>query len=499
MEHSRMKATPCVTQAVERLLFNTFLEFLGARRGLLLMRPPDEGDTRWELTAVEGLGDDIPGSHAFEPYMRIISSVQKEGKELFISDRAWQEVGLIAEPNGSEYLPDFLICLPLKARGKIVAIIYADGQGEPPPRLAMALRVLFPSEQLAGAAHEFRAPDYESERQDTNLKGRWRPVREQIEKIIGGTEVMHEVRCLVGKAAATSSTVLLEGETGTGKEIIARAIHYSGPRRKNIFLAQNCAAFPEGLLESELFGYVRGAFTGAHRDKRGLLIVADGGTVFLDEITECSPSIQAKLLRVIESGIIRPVGSTREVAVDIRIIAATNRSLESEAQRGNFRKDLFYRLNVFPIRIPPLRERRDDIPLLARHFLDLYAKSAGKSIEGFTNDAMRALMAYDFMGNVRELENEIERIIVMHEEAPLIGADALSLKIRKVSDRKSRGRVIYGRNALKSAVKDAERDIIAEALASSGGNVTRTAKRLGISRYGLYKKLADHNMRPPMA
>ncbi|MCX6354911.1 MAG: sigma 54-interacting transcriptional regulator [Candidatus Aureabacteria bacterium] len=492
-----MKATPNATHAVERLLFNIFLEFLGAQRGLLLMRPPDEGNSRWELTAAEGLGNDVPGSHAFEPYMRVISSVQNGGKELFISDRAWQEMGLSTGPKGSEYLPNFLICLPLKARGKIVAIIYADGQGEPPPRLAMALRVLFPSEQSAEGPQDLGVPDPKSERQDMNLKGRWRPVREHIQKIIGGTEVMHEVRGLVEKAAVTSITVLLEGETGTGKEIIARAIHYSGPRRKNIFLAQNCAALPVELLESELFGYVRGAFTGANTDKRGLLIVADGGTMFLDEITECSLPIQAKLLRVIESGIIRPVGSTREVAVDIRIIAATNRSLENETQRGTFRKDLFYRLNVFPIRVPPLRERRDDIPLLAQHFLDLYAKSAGKSIEGFTSDAMRALMAYDFMGNVRELENEIERIIVMHEEAPFIGADALSLKIRKVADRKSRGSVIYGRNALKSAVKDAERDIIAEALASSGGNVTRTAKRLGVSRYGLYKKLADHNMRPP--
>ncbi|MDD5556061.1 MAG: sigma-54 dependent transcriptional regulator [bacterium] len=260
----------------------------------------------------------------------------------------------------------------------------------------------------------------------------------RIPGLIGSTETMGEVLRLVEKAAAGNFAVLIEGETGTGKELLARAIHTSGPRRRAAFVPQNCAAMPESLLESELFGHVRGAFTDATVSRQGLLAAANGGTIFLDEIAESSPRVQVKLLRFLQDGVIRPLGSVREIRLDVRVISATNHSLQEEVARGGFRRDLFYRLNVFPIRVPPLRDRRRDIPLLAAHFLRLYARRAGARIDGFTAETMRLLEAYPFPGNVRELQNEIERIVAMHREGNLVRPDELSKRF--TAPRRAAGR-----------------------------------------------------------
>jgi two-component system response regulator PilR (NtrC family) len=234
-----------------------------------------------------------------------------------------------------------------------------------------------------------------------------------FDHIIGASPKMRSLFDMISTIAPQSSRVLITGESGTGKELVARAIHENSARSKTPFVTINCGAFPETLLESELFGYMRGAFTGANENRRGLFQAADGGTLFMDEIGNMSLTMQVKLYRILQEGKVRPVGSTEESSVDVRVIAATNKDLEKEIAEGRFREDLFYRLNVIPIHLPPLRERREDIPLLARAFLDRYAKSMNKKIEGIEPEAMRRLEVYEWPGNVRELENTIERAVAL--------------------------------------------------------------------------------------
>jgi transcriptional regulator with GAF, ATPase, and Fis domain len=224
--------------------------------------------------------------------------------------------------------------------------------------------------------------------------------------IIGDSAPMRRVFDLIDKVCQTRVPVAIEGETGTGKELVARAIHYRSDRADKLFVTQNCAAIPESILESELFGHMRGSFTSANRDKKGLFEIADGGTIFLDEIGETTPGMQAKLLRVLQEGEVRPVGATRPKIVNVRVVSATNRNLEEEVAQGRFREDLYYRLKVFPIKLPPLRDRREDIPLLARHFLAVYCREAGLQAPTFSPEALALLMAYRWPGNVRELQNE---------------------------------------------------------------------------------------------
>jgi two-component system response regulator PilR (NtrC family) len=234
-----------------------------------------------------------------------------------------------------------------------------------------------------------------------------------FDHIIGTSPKMRELFDLVETIAPQSSRVMITGESGTGKELVARAIHENSARAKAPFITINCGAFPETLLESELFGYMRGAFTGANENRRGLFQAADGGTLFMDEIGNMSLTMQVKLYRVLQEGKVRPLGSTEESDVDVRVIAATNKNLETEIAEGRFREDLYYRLSVIPIHLPPLRERREDIPLLARTFLDRYSKSMNKPIEGIDPEAVRRLEVYDWPGNVRELENTLERAVAL--------------------------------------------------------------------------------------
>jgi two-component system response regulator PilR (NtrC family) len=234
-----------------------------------------------------------------------------------------------------------------------------------------------------------------------------------LDHIIGTSPKMRAIFELIQNIAPQSSRVLITGESGTGKELVARAIHENSARSKNPFITINCGAFPETLLESELFGYMKGAFTGANENRRGLFQAANGGTLFMDEIGNMSVTMQVKLYRVLQEGKIRPLGSTEETDVDVRVIAATNKDLEKEIAEDRFREDLYYRLSVIPIQLPPLRERRDDIPLLARFFLDRYTRSMGKNLEGIDPEAMRRLEVYEWPGNVRELENTIERSVAL--------------------------------------------------------------------------------------
>ena len=302
--------------------------------------------------------------------------------------------------------------------------------------------------------------------------------------IIGRSPVMLEVFRLVETVCRTNSTVLISGESGTGKELVARAIHTLSLRHKHPFVAVNCGAMPEALLESELFGHVRGAFTGADKDKKGLIEAADGGTVFLDEIGEMAPTMQVKLLRVLQERKYRRVGGTEESSSNIRVIAATNRDLPKLVGEGKFREDLFYRLNVIPVQMPALRDRAEDIPLIAEHFLAKYKSEMNKSIEGFSPDALAALRVYPWPGNVRELENTVERAVAL-ESGRWIEVEALPEHVRQGRPATSRpGESIVdtgdGFN-LERHLQDIERSHLERALERAGGVQTRAADVLGLS------------------
>jgi Nif-specific regulatory protein len=315
-----------------------------------------------------------------------------------------------------------------------------------------------------------------------------RETKIKFDNIIGESPAMKAVFSQLERVIDTRATVCIEGETGTGKELIASAIHYQSQRRDKMFVAQNCAALPENLLESELFGHKRGAFTSADSDKKGLFEIADGGTLFLDEMGEMPLSLQAKLLRVLQENTIRPVGATSEKQVDVRIICATNRDLSAEVEKGRFRQDLYYRLMVFPIKLPPLRERREDIPQLAAHFLKRYAEEYRIECPGFTQDALDALASYNWPGNIRELENEVQRIVIQGESGHWIEVTDLSPRLRKIEGTVTR--IAPKQGTLKEMMEQVERWLIAEALRDHGGNKTKTAATLGITREGLHKKLA---------
>ncbi|MDP3276068.1 MAG: sigma 54-interacting transcriptional regulator [Deltaproteobacteria bacterium] len=311
--------------------------------------------------------------------------------------------------------------------------------------------------------------------------------QKKFEGIIGESAAMKAMFSQLSKVIETRVTVLIEGETGTGKERVASAIHYQSQRRDKLFIAQNCAALPESLLESELFGHKRGAFTGADSDKKGLFELADGGTMFLDEIGEMPLTLQSKLLRVLQEGEIRPLGSPTTRSIDVRIVAATNRKLEDEVKEGRFRQDLYYRLQVFPIRLPTLRERRDDIPLLARHFLDKYSREMGKPIAGFSQQTLELMMSYGWPGNVREVENEVQRLVIQTDPGSYLLPHDLSARIRNVEG--VLDKVRPPRGTLKEMIEHIEKWLLIEALREHKGNKSATAKTLGITREGLHKKL----------
>ncbi len=306
-----------------------------------------------------------------------------------------------------------------------------------------------------------------------------------LDHIIGTSPKMKAIFELIENVAPQTSRVLITGESGTGKELVARAIHEHSARSKNPFITINCGAFPETLLESELFGYMKGAFTGANENRRGLFQAAHGGTLFMDEIGNMSVTMQVKLYRVLQEGKVRPIGSTEESDVDVRVIAATNKNLEEEIAEGRFREDLFYRLSVIPIHVPPLRERREDIPLLAREFLERFAKSMSKKVEGIEPEAMRRLEVYDWPGNVRELENTIERAVAL-ESCQRISVESVPDRIRNyyqasVPHAAHNGNGIVlpdeGLN-LEDHISKIERSYLLAALERSGGVRTRAADLL---------------------
>ena len=316
--------------------------------------------------------------------------------------------------------------------------------------------------------------------------------------IIGNSEAMQRTFDLIAQVAATKTNVLIAGESGTGKELVARAIHDQGDRESKPFVALNCGAIPENLLESELFGHMKGSFTGAVQNKEGLFEAADGGTLFLDEVGELPLPLQVKLLRVIQDKTIRRVGGTTDRTIDVRLVSATNRRLEEEVAEGRFREDLYYRLNVIQIALPSLRDRSDDIPLLVRHFIEKFSADVGKPIEGISDPALDKLLAYAYPGNVRELENIIERAVAL-ARGPVIEVDALPPTVTEERTRRDGPRIPPEGVKLEALVDEYERSLLGEALREAGGVKKQAARLLGISfrsfRYRLEKLGLDETDR----
>ncbi len=322
--------------------------------------------------------------------------------------------------------------------------------------------------------------------------------RFSFEQIIGASPAMGEVYDQIEMVAETDSTTLILGESGTGKELVANAVHYRSLRRNRPFVKINCAALNVGVLESELFGHVRGAFTGAVGDKKGRFEMADGGTIFLDEIGEVPPSIQVKLLRVLQEGELERVGSSKLLKVDVRLIVATHRDLPAAIETGEFRQDLYYRLNVFQISIPPLRDRREDIPLLVDHMIrKVRSKMPGKPLKGIHPEAMNRLLEYDFPGNVRELENLVEHAAIRCTKGQIRSRD-LPLPTRlpqQVTEelRSSDGKLYQ----IRTPLEEAEREMVVRTLEDNSWKISKTAQKLGISRVTLWRKMKEYGVQKP--
>ncbi len=304
-----------------------------------------------------------------------------------------------------------------------------------------------------------------------------------FDQLIGTSRQMQDLFALIRKVAPTDSTILIYGESGTGKELVARAIHYNSRRRDKPFEPVNCAALPEALLESELFGHVKGAFTGAYTDKEGLFVAADRGTIFLDEISAMSPAMQSKLLRVLQEKEIKRVGDTKQRKIDVRVIAATNENLAERVKNGNFREDLFYRLSVIPAEVAPLREKKEDIPLLVKHFFNQQSKK-GAGTKKISPEVMNILMGYEWPGNIRELENVVERAATLCEGETILPQD---LPPRLVEYSAAHG---VGDLILKNVLRDSERAHIQSIMAQTQGDKRKAAVLLGISVPSLYRKLS---------
>ncbi|MFQ5674844.1 MAG: sigma-54 interaction domain-containing protein [bacterium] len=372
-----------------------------------------------------------------------------------------------------------IACVPLSIKNRQIGAIYLD---------SVSRRSRFTSDSLPfiTAFANQAAIAIENANLYQRLREENRQLRDEIqrihgfEEIIGQSPKMREVFEVISRVLDSDASVLIEGDSGTGKELVARAIHYNGHRKEKPFMALFCGSLPDTLLESELFGHKKGAFTGAVTDKRGLFEAADGGTFFLDEIGDLSTQIQTKLLRVLQEGEIKRVGENQIRKVNVRIISATNKVLTELVKTGQFREDLFYRLNTISIRLPGLRERKTDIPLLANHFLDKFTSGKKEGIKGFDKNALEAMLSYSWPGNVRELENTIERAVVMARNE-LISVDDLKLPQQTSLDASEEG----------LSLKEVQDRLVKKTLDEQDGNISETAKILGVSRRWLHYKIKE--------
>ncbi|MFQ5601333.1 MAG: sigma 54-interacting transcriptional regulator [Candidatus Krumholzibacteriia bacterium] len=472
-------------------LLSMFMSMTDAERGFIMLDwrsrkfeaarnvDPDalEGD---RLAITSGVVDDVGGS----------------GKSLFVSDTLAEGNYGCRESVIQLRLRSFT-CVPMMHAGRVLGICYTDSTKPGNLLEEVDTSTLQEFANQAAVAIENARRHEELIRTKSRLEDENENLRRQMQRsnrfanILGESPVMQRLFDLLEKMSGSSSNVLIQGETGTGKELIARALHFNGPQRDGPWVPVNCGAVPEPLLESELFGHKRGAFTGAVGDHRGLFEVADGGTLFLDEIGEMPLPLQVKLLRVLQEGEVKPVGDTRVRRFQVRVIAATNRDLARGVEQGTFRRDLYYRLAVIPVHLPALRERGNDIILLAEAFVARFARKHGKSVSGLEPEAVRWLLQQRWEGNIRELENMIDRGVTLCEDGKRLGLTFLSgLDTEPVPDMAAVG-------TLREMVGAYERVLVQRALQECDNRVSRAAQKLGVSRQHLHNLIRKHTLREP--
>jgi serine/threonine-protein kinase PknK len=474
-------------EALLEAILDMALAAVGAERGMILLKEDREGAVAEESSIRLARGLETETERDVESYSRSVVAAAGEGRSLLAldagSDPRFRDLRSV-----SLYGIRSLMCVPLRSRGRIVGTVYLDCRRG---------GTLFTPEDLrfVEAFADHAALALENTRARASLERRNRELlaaadeRTSFASIVGRSAPMKAVFDLIEKVAATDLPVLIQGESGTGKELVARAIHAHGPRRRRTFLTENCAAIPETLLESALFGHVKGAFTGAERNHPGLFEQADGGTLFLDEVGDMSPGMQARLLRVLEEGEIRRVGGESTARVNVRVLAATHRDLASETRAGRFREDLLYRLQVLTVELPPLRKRPGDVPLLAERFLARVAAERGRPVPPIEDDVLAAFERYAWPGNVRELQNALQRLALLAGSGP-IGLDTIE------TDPQLR-RILLPVTRLHEpafSLKTGEREQILAAIEAAHGNRKRAAALLGVSRATLYRKLERHRI-----
>ncbi|MGQ0613801.1 MAG: sigma 54-interacting transcriptional regulator [Planctomycetaceae bacterium] len=497
--------------AILRLMLDSVIELTGAERGFLLLA---EGEPRIHLE--RGFPAEELRKPTFLVARAIAEKVAAQGAPVLSMDAAHDPRIQAFGDTGALNLRS-VACVPVRAGARTLGAVYLDSRFERGLFHARDLPFLTSfSDQAAVALEnarlhaEARRSRAEAEELNRLLQGRLEQQGAELDEVrtlyqrsaaeartkyrydafVGDSPPMRELFHLLDRVTDSEVSVFLNGESGSGKELAARAIHFNGPRASGPFISENCAAIPEPLFESELFGHVRGSFTGAISDKKGLFVLADKGTLFLDEIAEMPLAVQAKLLRVLQEKEVRPVGASKTVAVDARILTASNKNLREMVRRGSFREDLFHRIHVIEARVPPLRERREDIPALAVHFLQRVARERGGEPRELSRAALELLQLYDWPGNVRELENEMRRADALADRIVL--PELLSEPVRKAEEARRRA---AGSKPLREAVRDAAREVekalIADALRREQGNKSAAARRLGVSRPTLDAKMAE--------
>ena len=471
------------TDRLLNLAMDQLVEISGAERGLIILFNEDGEDfqTARNLDKKDLENPDFEISHT------IISRVRSTGESLCLMN-ALEDESLKQSASVDRLKILSVICLPLKMEGKLFGVIYLDnrtvtGAFETETNAFVQEFADFISMAAYRALERKQLADHVSEL-EKRLRSEY-----NFQAIVGHAPGMVEILQIVSQVADTQATVLIEGETGTGKELVARAIHFNSLRKNRPLVNVNCGAIPENLLESELFGHEKGAFTGAYRDHKGKFEQADGGTIFLDEVDEMSPALQVKVLRILQWGEFSAIGSDEVRQCDVRIIAASKTDLKKRVEAGTFRDDLYYRLNLIRITIPPLRERRDDIPMLAAYFLDEACKQLSKGPFELSEDFLAVLLQYDFPGNVRELENIIRRAAIMSKTSK-IDMDLLPPEIKEKTTQDDPSGIPF-----QEAKKDFERQYFEKMLKENDGSIRRAAKQAGMYPKNFYDKLTRYGLR----
>jgi len=509
-----------------RLIVDSAVTLVGGERGFLLLRASDQTGTLTDPRELEVRvartfdRADIP-IPASRLSMGIAERVVQGGRPLLSVD-AGKDDRFTGMTSVEDLRLRSVMCLPIGNGGRVEGLLYVDNRLQKgafieddldlaellADQAAIAIQnahfvaeLRERNERLVSSSDRIRSLNDQLGRKIRDRDSELAVVRAELGRergrydygaIVGASDEMKRVFSELDRIIETELPVFVHGESGTGKELIARAIHFNGSRKDKPFVVENCAALPDSLLESELFGHTRGAFTGADRAKKGLIEQADGGTLFLDEIGDMSAEMQKKLLRVIQEGEVRPLGSNRTIKVNVRLLAASHQDLEELVKQGTFREDLFYRINVLRLRLPPLRRRREDIPLLAEALLARGAREANRSVPQLRHEVLAALSAYDWPGNVRELENEMRRVLLLAGEEVLLEHVSPNVLEGSTGGDGAPTPIVMG--DLRAAVERFERQAIQEALKRAGGNKSRAAKELGISRFALQRKLDKYGV-----